>query len=875
MGTTEFLQSENPVARPKPIEILNERRKSKDNKLLKQKVQSPDKMHDDVIDNQYVKALMHNQNEVKLSDNVKEKMSSLLKAIRQEQDLVENDLERKSKETSVKEGSFTASYHSKVHSNRKKIDQIDTDFSLNHVTCSKVQSPKIVTQNKIKSPKLVEQISDSVPDIVKDTDTSVNLSYQRNYCPNNSEKQSPSPKGRLGKSTKINQIARKIQDLSHDDVHFAGEQESPHLKSNCELELDQNTFFQCKQRTEPLVYASQSHLKKSPDKPLNRKTESVVELKVNAIDNKFDKLYSDVKTPEQAKYLNTETLSDDEYVEMLSPYDQLSANKRHYIMRSTKQFTGSSPKNFPVRPKASVNADTRKQYLKSTNSDLSIPSRTDLQKFSENQHEQYHEIISDREENRSSHSPDSCYKTSESNYAHSYEKVCKESDNSARRKCYEKATHRINNLKHDEINFKHYNLFVRKRKSGGEQEHQKPLIGSRVSIDITSHARKGNYRNDFALGTVSSLGKEESNENSSHSTFSDKYSGIKDDNINCTNVRPKSHNSFEVGVKGTKLQNGRKDIPSKQTVRVKSSTLTPIQKVGEHSATNFSLNVVESPEIFYKEKVSLQREKSAFSGKHTIKSDDPEMNVCWERKEKSLINERLNDGINPLNYVDDDKKKSIRKLSHEVSNHSHLENTDELSKPDNSSNNVSGQDPYDFKGTPATDIKKSSIDGIGKRLQQKRDKVKKKARKSLVFRQKPNLTESFHSDEGKREVLPNSDCSDEETSVNEFQVNESNYQSGVFSMEKQSVNENCSGSREIVIHDVYNVTKPLQGRKRRLHIASSEPRKKLKDGCKSAMFTQETSKAVVKKSKLAKTFDTTYTIEFESPNHRPDLNIFK
>ena len=859
------------------MEILNERRKSASNRVGKEKIKSPNELPDangplsprmtktngplsprmtktsfGHCERNRVTALIHKQNEEKLSGNVKEKMSSLLEAIRQEQDLVEKDMERKSRETSLKESSFSSSYSSDGHNKSKKNSQTSTAFGLDSSIQNRSHSHEYVDRNVV-----------AVPDVVKDVESrsgtkdNILCKNRRNptkrYQPEKSVSEECGSQYQFEDSERIHRDdSSRTFDRTSPNSLICKKQNSPdvqkslYLNSGSDMKQDQ-----IQNQTLRIESLSRVPLQIA-DSPSERKVLSLRELEDKSTDDKFEHLFTDIKTPKHAKLHTTEGLSDDEYIEMLSPYDPLSANKRHYIMRNTTQPTGSSEKkaSFRRHPRGSSKPEDS-NTRKSSSDDQNVNSYTD---------NQVNSLFVGKSEERIQHrkttNPTQGQGQDSSQHKGSQECDSKESNNSARRKCYEKATLKINNMKKDQINFRHYNLHDKRRKPRISNEQL-------ASVRIPMEEDFSNSRNDNKKGTIISNDYKQPHKDIPYTGF-DKHFMSQDRNENCTKNTNFKQKSLNKANKYRSPQGDRKAIvfPG-NTFRINSSgnILTPIHKVKDHIDKDMFQKTTESPEILYKKASPLVEKITAFTEKL---SDSQRMQVSTkERKRKVLIvNQRKSGAILSSKHVDKTEQRLLEE-GHQFGHPSELKVTDKLLRQEQiNCAHSSTNDPFDFQGTPATDIKRLSVGGIGERIQLKRDMVKKKARKSLEFGKKIDLSGIDHSEEGASEEDSNENVSDEDIS----KFHKYNTYSGkdeVVSLE--NTNKDFHISEKQARQNKAVDTKHSQGRKRLLGMPSGEPRKKIK--VEKMSNINETSKKFAKKSKFIKTFDTTYTIEFESPNH--------
>ena len=898
IGTSESCLTDTHIIKPKPMEILNERRKSAANRVMKDKIKSLNELPDangplsprmtknngpfspkmtktngpltprmtknngplsprmtktsfDHSERNRVTALIHKQNEEKLSGNVKEKMSSLLEAIRQEQDLVEKDMERKSRETSLKESSFSSSYSSDGHNKSKRDSRTSTAFGLDSSV-----------QNRSGSHEYVDQNVDAVPDVVKDVESrsgnkdNILFNNRRNqtkrYQSEKSVSEENSSQYKFEDRERIHgdDTARTF-DRTSPNSFICNKQYSPevqkslHLNSGCDMKHDQI-------QNQTLRIESMSRVPvQTADSPSERKVLSLREVEDKSTNDKFEHLFTDIKTPKHAKLHTTEGLSDDEYIEMLSPYDPLSANKRQYIMRNTRQLTGSSEKKASFRkyPGGSSKPDDS-NTRKSSSDDQNVNSYTD---------NQVNSLFVGKCEERTQHrkttnptegqGPDSNLK---SQHKGSQECDSKESNNSARRKSYEKATLKINNMKRDQINFRHYNLYDKSRKPRSNEQ----LASVRIPMEDDS-SFSGSI-NDNKKSSIISNDYKQTHEEKPNMSF-DKHFMLQDRNENCTKNANFKQVSSNKANKYRSSQGDRKEIvfPG-NTFRINSSgnILTPIHKVKDHIDKDMSRNTTESPEILYKKASPLVEEITAFTEKL---SDSQRMQVSTkERKRKVLIvNQRKSGAILSSKHVDKTEQRLLEQ-GHQFRNPSELKDTDKLLRQEQiNCAHSSTNDPFDFQGTPATDIKRLSVGGIGERIQLKRDMVKKKARKSLEFGKKID-----HSEEDVSNEVSDENVDEDISKFHKYNT----YSSGkdeVVSL--GNTNKDCHISEKPARQNKGLDIKHSQGRKRLLGMPSAEPRKKMK--VEKMSNINETSKKFAKKSKFIRTFDTTYTIEFESPNH--------
>ena len=941
IGTSESCLTDTHIIKPKPMEILNKRRKSAANRVMKDKIKSPNELPDangplsprmtktngplsprmiktngplsprmtktngplslrmtrtngplsprmtktsfgqttktsfGHSERNRVTALIHKQNEEKLSGNVKEKMSSLLEAIRQEQDLVEKDMERKSRETSLKESSFSSSYSSDGHNKSKRDSRTSTAFGLDSSIQNRSGSHEFVDQNVV-----------AVPDVVKDVESrsgtkdNILFNNRRNQAKRYQPEKTVSEEsgshyqfedrerihGDASKESGSHYLFEDRERIHGDDSTrtfdrtspnslICNKQYSPDVQKSLHLNSGRDTKHDQIQN-QTLRIESMSGLPiQTADSSSERKVLSLREEEDKSTDDKFEHLFTDIKTPKQAKLHTTEGLSDDEYIEMLSPYDPLSANKRHYIMRNTTQLTGSSEKKASVRRYTGGSSKPEDSNTrKSSSDDQKVNSYTDNQVNS-----LFPGKCEERTQNRKTtnptegQGPDS---NLESQHKVSQECDSKESNNSARRKCYEKATLKINNMKKDQINFRHYNLYDKRRKPRISNEQL-------ASVRIPMEEEFSNSRNDNKKGTIISNDYKQPHEEIAYTGF-DKHFMLQDRNENCTkntNFKQKSSNKAN---KYRSSQGDRNEVvfPG-NTFRINSSgnILTPIHKVKDHIDKDMSQNTAESPEILYKKASPLVEKITAFTEKL---SDSQRLQVSTkERKRKVLIvNQRKSGAILSSKHLDKTEQRLLEQ-GHRFRNLSELTDTDKLPRQEQiNCAHSSTTDPFDFQGTPATDIKRLSVGGIGERIQLKRDMVKKKARKSLEFGKKTDLSGIDYSEEGVSDEDSDKNVSDEDKS----RFHKYNTYSGkdkVLSLE--NTNKDCHISEKQARQNKGIDIKHSQGRKRLLSIPSADPRKKIK--VEKMSNINETSKKFAKKSKFIKTFDTTYTIEFESPNH--------
>ena len=936
IGTSESCLNDTHIIKPKPMEILNERRKSAANRVAKEKIKSPNELPDangplsprmtktnGTLSPRMTKtngplsprmtktngplsprmtktngplsprmtktsfghsgrnrepALIHRQNEEKLSGNVKEKMSSLLEAIRQEQDLVEKDMERKSRETSLKESSFSSSYSSDGHNKSKRDSQKSTAFGFD-----------ISIQNRSRSHEYVDENVVAVPDVVKDVESrsgnkdNIHFNNRRNqtkrYQPEKSASEESGSQYQFQDRERIHgdgskESSSQYQFEDRERIHgddstrtfdrtspsslICNKQYSPDVQKSLHLNSGRGRK-QDQIQNQTLRIESMSHVPvQTADSPSERKVLSLREVEDKSTDDKFEHLFTDIKTPKHAELHTTDGLSDDEYIEMLSPYDSLSANKRHYIMRNTRQLTGSSEKkaSFRRHPGGSSKPEDS-NTRKSSSDDQNLNSYTDTQVNS---------LFVGKCEERTQHrkttnptegqGPDS---NLESQHKGSQECDSKESNNSARRKCYEKATLKINNMKKDQINFRHYNLYDTRRKPRISNEQ---LASDRMPMEEDF----SNSRNDNKKGNIISNDYKQTHKDIPYTGF-DKHFVLQDRNENCTKNTSFKQKSSNKAYKYRSSQGDRKEIvfPG-NTFRINSSgnILTPIHKVEDHIDKDMFQNTTESPEILYK-KAGPQVEKiTAFTEKSLKLSDSQRMQVSTkERKRKVLIvNQRKSGAILSSKHVDKTEQRLLEQ-GHQFRNLSEQKDTDKLPRKEQiNCAHSSSHDPFDFQGTPATDIKRLSVGRIGERIQLKRDMVKKKARKSLEFGKKTDLSGIGLSEQGVSDEDSDENVSDED--INKFhKYNTYSGKDEVVSLE--NTNKDCHNSKKQARQNKDLDKKHSQGRKRLLSMPSAEPRKKIKIEKMSSI--NETSKTLAKKSKFIKTFDTTYTTEFESPNH--------
>lgn len=174
-------------------------------------------------------------------------------------------------------------------------------------------------------------------------------------------------------------------------------------------------------------------------------------------------------------------------------------------------------------------------------------------------------------------------------------------------------------------------------------------------------------------------------------------------------------------------------------------------------------------------------------------------------------------------------------------------------------------DPFEFSGTPAADIKKMRAEGIGERIEEKRNKVKKKARKSLVFRQKSDQNECNDSDSSYQPEAINSDEEDMKSDYPFFEEKSKNY-----SRKELNSNTKCHFIQKNTVEPERNRI-ASQNRKRSIPIELRGPnaecietRKKQKCGVLGHLG-HVGFKKIGNSSRLGNVFDTTYTIETDKP----------
>ena len=913
MGTTETspVEYNSKIVRPKPIELLNERRKMHEKEPLKVSLVPDDKLGDPITDNKYFDALLEAKKEVKLSYNVKEKMSSLLQAIRQEQDLVESDLEKKSEEATVKKGSFRIS--SEFHRDGEVESRSDKEVHNDHVMQHKLLSPTLVKPNKSVTPDIVKHTVCIKNQIVGDIQTNnksdanqeplLSPTYKTRNFRNDQYKMSEihevkENRGFHDKKQTGKQRNKVLYDKADSDkqihmslhsdkvtpVHPAKPKVTPELsyKESDDEDVNHKHFI----RTTPtLVFAkhkSGSDSNKlracewnSARKSNDGKTVSPVR-SGHDITTAFEKIYSDAVTPKHAKTA-PEASFEDEYVNIISPYDPLSGSKRQKNSKQRKHIVDSTQKraipNYSesVGSKVAVNADSKTQQLKYSSPDFTNSSH-DLETDNFSKDERYEQIGANAQSAISCSSEEVYSEKKHShfgdkNIGHAQEHLTASHD-SARRKCYEKAFSKIRNMKNEEIKFNRYELHVRKRNCNSEKQQSQNLTNessfslnkSHSSINDSNDVKESasHSANCIILERNNSSIIQDQRQQSRGMDRGSLYSNEKS-SIQCKGNRTKIKNCAEAD-----------RVLASRNKKSSEKYLTPISKSDDYQV--ITVNDAGSPEIIYKaETDSQEKEEGEFKGQTVVENH--------RKSEKYKFLKKM-----PRNWkeskVDDDRYKSQKhatddndqiavagKAVNNSCNNSHSLDSDKLLKSTRKREaNQMQTDPYDFGYSPATDVKRISVGGIGERIQEKRIKVKKKARKSLVFQQ--NMDQSYtDSNQDISEFSP-----DEEAHSNYQHFTESEYRRK--SPQDKNVCEHYIAThRKQVVNTVNNEKKP-QERKRIIPAESNIPRKKQKVENIPAKPSNEVVRRVVKKSKLVKAFDTTYTIDFESPQHGHDRNAF-
>ena len=887
LGTTESspCKTNTGVIKPKPIELLNQRRKllirksgdktqTERRKLLTKK--STDKAEtfneiDSVVMNEeYVDALTKAKNKDKLSDNVKEKMSSLLKAIKDEQSLVENDMERKSKEITLKEDRFSLSSGNKRQcENTLRPHRNEVVEGSNKVVDRKVENDKILKPDTLRKTEIL--------DVVHDTKHTTNQSADNNEYIRIKEHQSQSlsmhAEGRFDQKhgRQTYQMSKMIEDkhrsgkTNNDHAHFIRDKSTSRntsttssKSSHSELMSDsvevefmnaQNAstatdinYSQRGSKVDKQTFGS--HKKHVPRQPTDRQMAHDTDNNVSVM---FEQMYSEVITPKRNKYPSSD---ENEYVDIISPFDRMSASKRQISERKRGLISSSkkkieSPSYKPVRPKAVVKPDSWRQSISTEKNDNHALERqnkaasSETVEFSAECQDNYSdsedvdsdiEVIPDKRENTD---------VDTSQY-------------SVGRKSFDKASESIRNLKHNETKMTGYNHYVDKKRVSEHGRHRSGIVteNENPKVDLQSLDRR-NIRTDQSS-------QSSSNRNSSYHDDLETSKRIRQ------SIGPsKGLNTQDVISRKERLVFARRSaMPDTE-----EQTLTPIPKAMAQSVPS---NVSDSPEIVYRLKEGLNdgNKWKASQAQNQIpqeceKDDSTQRNQKQRKSVGRHVHKSRSSNVANTN-LDLVKFRTIRRST----------GADDYNLCNSVDTNQSTghDDPFEFSGTPGSTMKKVNIQGIGERIEQKRSKVKKKARKSLLFEQQDTDEDCCESDNSQ------SVCSSD---TQHDTYGERNDRNSGDRLEKRKVMDQkyhnvIQNSTPVVMNkgqEFHNRKRPLSddlGVNPADFIMAEKKHKPL-----IGQTVHKTFDAVVKKPKLSQAFDTTFTIDSNRLKQKHTKGPFK
>ena len=713
LGTSESSEckTNTGIIRPKPIEVLNERRKLHSRKSL-DKTEMHNEMCGAMINKEYVDALDKAKDGVKLSDNVKEKMSSLLKAIKDEQSLVENDLERKSKEMTLEEDKFSPSFGKKrKYEKPSKTERHENRGSRDKHGDHKVENIKVPTPYKYRKP--VE------PDVRDDT----KHTFDRNLHHKLKESQSQSSsmdtadnfdhKDERKSFGRPSIIENRQNDRSgnSDIVHYEalGNRSKCRNTSIISSETSQNdsvkwvgpmninsivSHMNYSPRTKVVKQSSKIYDKHESSQSINKGNDWQLDKNVSG---KFVEMFNDATTPKSNKHAFSDP-DENEYVDIISPFDHMSASKRQTSERKQRLISSGKKKcessNYkPVRPKAVVKPDSWKEtLLQQKNGDSTVSSSQNKANLS---------VTTDSSKG---HLQDSDSEDVDSDIEIVLDKR-RETDedisqDSTRRKSFDKASGKIRNLKKNEIKFRGYDLYVKKERQGNQR------------IQRNDHRTLVSSRSDQSNAKKDAVQSRESATNHK--------------------MRETTHATGTLRTEAVTFGKERCVYSHRSTIAdTHEQVITPIPKAGMH---NEPTTERDSPEIVYRSKnVSEKGNRRQLSQAKTSKYNNCANNDGQQRnlKQRKSAGRQI-DKSSFSNIVDSNldlvKSRSERRpVGAEDYN---------LCNTKINSQSIS-DDPFEFSGTPGSSMKKVNreFDGIGERIEQKRSKVKKKARKSLMFEQ--------------------------------------------------------------------------------------------------------------------------------------------
>ena len=841
---------------------------------------------------------MKAKNEVKFSDNVKEKMSSLLKAIKEEQNFVENDLERKSKEMVVKEHSFRLSSGNKRHGDTPlKIDRNKVVEEKNDAIIDK-------TENKVRRPKPDNQRNIVVPDVVSDT------KHKSNQLTDGKEYIRPSKGSRnqsfskyveegsdLKHERKTFQMTNMLEDWKFKEVsnsriestdidnahaigskhksrnvsadtdnsHFTGNKHSHNkiisdlseLKSrNSESDKDdtanhQNIYRESASEIEKR--ASQSHRKNVPRQSVDREKSFKSDRNVSAM---FEQMYSEVATPKRNKSHNVSS-DENEYVDIISPFDPMLASKRQQHSMRQREVIGSNKKkvtslnNKAVRPKAVVKPDSWRQSLSpQKNVDHNLERQ---KKASSSETTVYSAKGQDNYSDSEDMDSDIEIKTDKSQ-----ETDADTSQDSVQRKSFDKASENIRNMKHDEIEFTGNSLYVCKENSSKHETHRPEIsrVASKSSRSIRRHSGlsdsnvhpvETSHSADSRKSSKDQLSQSISSRNSSH----DNHLAINKNSRESTGPSMKDNAQRVLSRKERLVFSHRSALSD-----TAEQNLTPIPKAEAHGVP---INLSDSPEIIYRQKQGSEEGnewKTSWMQHSRPNNCEKDNSPQRKQKQRKSVGSHI---VKPdvSNVADLVKSRTCRMPPDE-------EEFEELRSSNKNGSSIKHGDPFEFSGTPGTDVKKMTSQGIGERIEQKRSKVKKKARKSLMFEQQNTDDDSYGSDNNTHPIHSSDTQYDSDSReknrngvyrVEERKTNDKKYQRHIQTNSPEAVN---------IVKETHNRKRPLSDDIIRVPQAeSTKIGKTLKSGA-LGQTVHKTYDAAVKKPKLSKAFDITYTIESDS-----------
>ena len=888
LGTTESspCKPNTGVIKPKPIELLNERRKllirksgdktqTERRKLLTKKSTDKAETYDEidsvVINEEYVDALTKAKNKDKLSDNVKEKMSSLLKAIKDEQSLVENDMERKSKEITLKEDRFSLSSGNKRQcENTLRPHRNEVVERSNKVVNCKVENIKILKPDTLRKTEVL--------DVVNDTKHTTNQSADNNEYLRIKEHQSQSlsmhAEGSFDQKheRKRRQMSNMIEDKKYmsgnidiDHTHTAGSKskskntcstsnkssQSELMSDSVEVEFmnSQNastaTDINYSQRGSKVNKQTfSSHKKHVPQQPTDRGKAYQSDNNVSAM---FEQMYSEVITPKRNKHPSSD---ENEYVDIISPFDHMSASKRQISKRKQGLISSSkkkveSPSYKPVRPKAVVKPDSWRQSLSTEKNDNHALERQNKAASSETV-----EFSAECQDNYSdSEDVDSDIEVIPDNRENTDVDT---SQDSVRRKSFDKASESIRNVKHNEIKITGYNRYVDKKRVS---EHGRPRSG--IVTD-----------NENPKVDLQSLDRRKIRTDQSSQSSSNRNSSYHDDLETSKSIRQSIGHSKGVNTQDVISRKERLVFARRSAMPdTEEQTLTPIPKAMAQSVPS---NVSDSPEIVYRLKEGLNdgNKWKASQAQNQIpqeceKDDSTQRNQKQRKSVGRHVHKSRSSNVVNTNY-DLVKSRTIRRSTG-------AEDYNQCNSVD-TNQSTGHDDPFEFSGTPGSTTKKVNIQGIGERIEQKRSKVKKKARKSLLFEQQDTDEDCYESDNSQ------SVCSSD---TQHDTYGERNDRNSGDRLEKRNImdqkyHKHIQNSSPVVMNkgqEFHNRKRPLSddlGVNPADFIMAEKKHKSL-----IGQTVHKTFDAVVKKPKFSQAFDTTFTIDSNRLKQKHTKGPFK